>query len=135
MQVTILILASVLFATSLGFPQTQHLSYRVFENSSYQTAESSETDRLSAQVVKLFEEGRYNEALPLAKRVPEIREKQLGTNSKPIAVALCNVAMIYMQQKIYDQAESFFNASLNVYAKLNDDLNVAKITDSLGLLR
>ena len=134
MQITNLILASLLFVDALGLPQTQLSSYRVLKNGSYQKVESSEADRLSAQVLKLFEEGRYDEALPLAKRVLEIREKQLGTDSKPVAVALCNLATIYMQQKIYDQAETAFQASLSIYAKLNDDLNAAKIADSLGLL-
>ena len=124
---TFTILSLVVIASSLGLAQTQR--------SSYQGTESSEADRLNAQVVTLFGEGKYSEALPLAKRVLEIREKELGTNNKPVAVALYNLATIYMQQKIYDQAESFFKASLSIYAKLNDDLNVAKITDSLGLLR
>lgn len=40
--------------------------------------EAAEAGRLNAEVLKLYREGKYDEALPVAKRVLELREKQLG---------------------------------------------------------
>lgn len=102
-----------------------------------QSEELTEAEHLNAQVAKLYGEGKYDEALPLAKRVLEIREKTLGPNGKPVAVALNNLAAIYLAQRVYELAELNYKRSLAIYENLNEasNPNVAKITDSLALLR
>lgn len=48
-----------------------------------QTPALTEAANLNAQAIKLFREGKYNEALPLAKRAVELREKELGEDHDP----------------------------------------------------
>ena len=101
-----------------------------------QSLELVEADRLSAEVAGLYGEGKYAEALPLAKRALEIREKALGSNHQSVALALNNLGAVYLSEKLYDQAEQVYKRSLAIYKKLNQggSLEVARITDGLAVL-
>jgi len=101
-----------------------------------QTQLTTEADNLNAQVAKLYEEGKYNQAIPLAKRALEIRESLLGHNSLPTAVSLSRLAALYFALKEYESAELNYRESLAVYERMNEgnNLNVAKITDRLAFL-
>ncbi len=90
------------------------------------TSELVEANRLSAQIVKLYREQKYDEALPLAKREVELREKVLGAEHQTVAVALFNFASIYLATKRYREAELLFKRSLMINEK-------AFGTDSLKL--
>jgi len=98
--------------------------------------QSTEADNLNAQVAKLYEEGKYNQAIPLAKRALELSENQLGHNSLPTAVSLSRLATLYFALKEYDSSELNYRESLAVYERMNqgNNLNVAKITDRLAFL-
>ena len=50
-----------------------------------QSAELGEAQRLHGQVMKLYGEGKYREAIPLAGRSLAIREKALGTEHLDVA--------------------------------------------------
>ena len=80
------------------------LSHRGIAGAVFQSAELTEADKLNARVLELYNEGKYDEALTLAKRELVIREKAADMNSKPIAATLNIIGAIYMAQKIYDQA-------------------------------
>ena len=45
-----------------------------------QPSELEEAKRLHQQVIQLYKQGKYNEAIPIAKRVLEIEERILGEN-------------------------------------------------------
>jgi len=49
--------------------------------SNIQSSELKEAEQLSAQVIKLYEKGKFDEALPLAERVLFLREKFLKQNT------------------------------------------------------
>ena len=102
----------------------------------FQSGDSAEADKLSAQVLELYRGGKFDEALPLAKRVLAIRETATGVDSEPVAVALSNIAAIYAARQDYDQAESFYSRALAVYKKSKgaEDLSVAAITDRLAVV-
>jgi len=72
---------------------------------------------LNAQVVKLFREGKYDEALPLAKRAVELREKELGEDHELVGAALFNLGMVYLGQKRYESASATLRRTLKINEK------------------
>ena len=62
--------------------------------------EPNEAATLTQQIIQLYKQGRYSEAIPLAQRALTIREKALGPNHPEVAVALNNLAELYRAPKI-----------------------------------
>src|SRR5437016_5184821 len=56
----------------------------------------AEATRLSQTVADLYQKGKYDQALPLAKRVVEIAESTFGQGDVHVAVALQNLAEIQL---------------------------------------
>lgn len=100
-----------------------------------QSPELTEADNLSAQVVKLYEAGKYTEALPLAKRALKIRERALAPDDKLVAAAEVNLAGIYLGKKNTDEAESLYRKALSVYEKDPGDQHTGQLLDRLARLR
>jgi tetratricopeptide (TPR) repeat protein len=76
--------------------------------------------QLNQQATDLNKQGRYAESLPLAKQVLAIFEKALGPNHPSVAVALANLAQIYVQQKQYDLAEPLYKRCTAILEKARD---------------
>ncbi|HEX7312525.1 MAG TPA: TonB family protein [Pyrinomonadaceae bacterium] len=72
----------------------------------------AEDDRLNAEVIKLYREGKYDEALPIAKRVLELREQAPGGAGLKLAYALTNLANIYARKGLNKEAEPLFTRAL-----------------------
>ncbi len=83
-----------------------------------QSPQLEEAAKLTAQVVRLYNEKKYDEALPLAKRTVEIREKELGKENELVASALGNLAMIYKAKKDYFNAEAPFRRVVKIREKI-----------------
>lgn len=87
-----------------------------------QTAQSNpelaEAERLNAQMFKLFRAGQVDEALPLARRVVEIREKALGGEHLLVANALNNLGSVYLAQKKEKEAESAVRRAFQIAEKV-----------------
>jgi tetratricopeptide (TPR) repeat protein len=98
--------------------------------------ELEEAVRLNAEVVKLYSAGRYDEALPLARRVLELREKALGEEHILVGYALNNLASIYADKGSGDEAEPLFKRALGIFDKtrVTNDLT-ADINTQLGLIK
>jgi tetratricopeptide (TPR) repeat protein len=97
--------------------------------------ELAEAARLNAAIVKLVMAGKYEEALPLANRILEIREKAFGNESKQVADALMNIATIQQQLTHVTEAEKFYKRALSIYEKGGDE-NAAQIAEAVdGLAR
>lgn len=96
--------------------------------------ELAEASRLSEQVVSLHNQGKFDEALPLARRALEIREKQLGSEHQLVGYALKNIASLYFAKKQYAEAAKLYQRTLSVYEKAfgPNDTRTADILDSLG---
>ncbi len=73
--------------------------------------------RLSEQVAKLYGEGKYDAALPLAGRVLGIREKALGPDHPDVATALNNLAALYKAKGDYTKAEPLYERALAIREK------------------
>lgn len=98
--------------------------------------EAVEADRLNAQVLKLYREGKYDEALPVAKRVVELREKALGGEDLKVAYALNNLGNIYVEKGDKKDAEPLFMRALAImekHAAAETDF-AADLNTQLGLL-
>lgn len=100
-------------------------------------SEAAEADRLNAQVLKLYSEGKYEEALPVAKRVLELREKALGGEDLKVAYALANLGNIHARSGNDKEADPLFARALAVAEKRGQGETdfAADLNTQLGLLR
>jgi TonB family protein len=99
--------------------------------------EAAEADRLNAEVLKLYREAKYDEALPIAKRVLELREKALGGEDLKVAYALANLANIYTRKDNKKESEPLYTRALAVLEKhgaAETDF-AADMNTQLGLIR
>lgn len=99
--------------------------------------EPAESARLNAEVVRLYLEGKYDEALPLARRVLELREKALGADDMSVASALNNLSAIHARKGKAGEAEQLLRRSLAITEKragAGSDF-AADVVSQLGRLR
>ncbi|HET9711090.1 MAG TPA: TonB family protein [Pyrinomonadaceae bacterium] len=100
MKILILLLSASLFLSTFTFYQEQ------------ESPELKEAIELTNSLVKLFNEGKYDEALPLAKRALQIREKLLPRTDARVTNALVNLAEVYLAKKDYNSAKQTFERAL-----------------------
>ncbi|WP_233501901.1 CHAT domain-containing tetratricopeptide repeat protein [Acaryochloris thomasi] len=77
-----------------------------------------EAKQLNQQVVQLYKQGRFSEAVAFSQRVLSIREKVLGAGHPDIATSLNNLALLYHSQGLYSKAEPLFQRALNIDEKV-----------------
>src|SRR6516225_6057559 len=96
----------------------------------------AEAATLNQQAVKLYNERRYSEAMPLAQRALAIQEKALGPNHPSVANLLNNLAFISVNQGRYADAEPLYKRSLAIREKAlgPDHLDVAASLGNLAEL-
>src|SRR5882724_5664276 len=104
-----------------------------------QTSQSSpaaaEATRLSSLVVTLFKEGKFDEALPLAKQALGITEKLFVEGDPQIDIALNNLGEVYFAKKDYASAKGVYQRLLaSKEKKLGDDVTLSPILDRLAFL-
>jgi TonB family protein len=95
-----------------------------------------EASELSLTVVRLFTEGRYDEALPLAKRALELRETALDPDHEMVQAALLNLAELYTVTKKYGDAQKLIERLLKTYEQKvgPEDAGAAVYLDKLAFL-
>lgn len=122
---------AVFFATLLFFN-----SFNPQDPSVQESPELQEASTLSESIVKLFNQGKYDEALPLAKRALEIREKLLPRTDPRISSSLTNLGEIYLARKDYKPARETFQRLLQIQEEVfgPEDVNLAFTLDRLALL-
>jgi tetratricopeptide (TPR) repeat protein len=93
-----------------------------------------EAERLNASVISLYNEHKFAEAFPIAKRVLEIRGKALAAGDELIVAALINLAEIQQARGKFPEAQDFFESALKSAEKTSgpDSLQVAKLLDRLA---
>jgi CHAT domain-containing protein/Flp pilus assembly protein TadD len=74
----------------------------------------AEAERLTQQVIQLYQQGKYNEAIPLAEQALAIRKKVLGDNHPNTARSLNNLAGLYESQGRYSEAEPLYKQALAI---------------------
>ena len=96
----------------------------------------AEASQLTQQALELYQQGKYSEAIPLAKRALEIRQEVLGEEHLDVASSLNNLAFIYFRQGRYAKAEPLYLQALALRKKLldQDHHDVAGSFNNLALL-
>ncbi|QSJ20056.1 tetratricopeptide repeat protein [Nostoc sp. UHCC 0702] len=104
--------------------------------SAQQSAELEEAKRLNQQVVQLYGEGKYSQAIPLAERALAITEKVLGAYHPDVATSLNSLAVLYREQGSYEKAEPLYLRSLAIREKVLGAYHpdVANSLNNLALL-
>ena len=82
-----------------------------------------EAQKIGLEVVKLFNEKKFDDAFSLAQRVIAIRESAQGKNHIQVTQAQRNLAYIQFQRKKSKEAEDAFKKTFEIYKK-NQPLSV-----------
>jgi TonB family protein len=119
--------AICLFAVGVGFAQSLQ------PNQSPELLQSSE---LNSTVMKLYNEGKYDEALPLEKHALELREKALGVSNENLIPLLVNLAEICRARKKPGEAQSYLERALQISESTfgQEDVRITRLLDRLGFL-
>ncbi|MEW6264879.1 MAG: tetratricopeptide repeat protein [Thermodesulfobacteriota bacterium] len=83
-----------------------------------QEGDLEKAEAINWQVLELYQQGRYAEAVPLAKEALAIREKLLGPEHPDTATSVNNLGLLYMVLGNYPQAEPLLKRSLAVREKV-----------------
>lgn len=104
--------------------------------SQQESPELKEASTLTESVVRLFNEQKFDQALPLAKRALEIRQRLLPRTDPQVAASLSNLASIYTAKGNYGPAKETLLQLLQVQEERSgpDDVGLARTLDRLGLL-
>lgn len=104
--------------------------------STQQSPELKEANDLSVSVVKLFKENKFDEAIPLAKRALEIREKLLPPSDPLVLNALGNLGDLYNAKGDYKAAKKTFERLLTLQEQQfgPTDVKLASTLDRLAVI-
>ena len=75
-------------------------------------------ESLNQQVIELYQQGRYIEAIPIAEKVLEIRENALGPEHPKVAAILNNLAVLHHKIGDYSQAIILYQRTLEIKKKI-----------------
>jgi TonB family protein len=105
-------------------------------HSSQESPELQQAATLTDSVIKLFSQRKYNEALPLAKRALQIREKLLPRTDQRVTDSLTNLGEIYIGKQDYEAARDVFKRSLEIQRERfgPESVNLAPLLDRLAPL-
>ena len=112
----------------------ENLQQKTEEASKTETLEQLEVDKLNAQVVRLYRDKKFQEALPLAQHVVELSEKSVGPNQQQTGSALKNLAAVYTALEKHKEAANSYQRLLKLQEKLygQADLRLCETITSLG---
>lgn len=77
----------------------------------------AEASQLNGQVLQLFKEKKFNEALPLAQKVLELREKAVGPDHQLVADALYNLGAIWVGRASINNMPAFLETARQTYQR------------------
>src|SRR6266404_1235025 len=121
-----------LVVLSLWFQPTMGV-LRSSANAAIQNPQGVQADEMSARVIKLYREGNFNDALPLAKKVLDLRTSSLDPGNPAVVEAIYNLGAIY--QALYDLQNAlrqFTRALENNRTARPDDISNARLLDRIG---
>lgn len=135
-----ILLLALLLVLPLSAPRAAHIqaafSLQKQEPNKASAETLAEATQLSLTVVKLFKEGKYDEALPLAKRALALREAALGPDHEAVQGALLNLIELYTAMKKYGEAQKMVERLLKTHeSKFGpEDAGLANLLDKLAFL-
>ncbi|MGB3786574.1 MAG: tetratricopeptide repeat protein [Phormidesmis sp.] len=109
------LLIAVCTAGAIALPQSTYTaSAQSAPPSTGSQLVEDEADSLDQQVIELFNQSRYAEALPIAKESLAIRERQLGPNHPNLATSLNNLASLHSETGDYATAQTLYERALSI---------------------
>ncbi len=81
---------------------------------SEQKQKLAEAEKLNDRVVKLYQQGKYDEAISLSQQALAIKTEVLGKKHPVIAQSLNNLALLYDSQRNYAAAEPLYQQALAI---------------------
>ena len=101
-----------------------------------ESPELKEASELTEQVIKLFNENKYDDALKLPKRALEIRERLLPLKDPLVGNSLNNLGEIYIAKREYGKAKDAYLRLLQHQTERfgADDVKLAHTLERLGAL-
>jgi tetratricopeptide (TPR) repeat protein len=112
------------------------LATLLFTFNSQEPPELQGATKLTESVVNLYNQRKYDEALPLAKKALAIREKLLPRADPRVSSSLTNLGELYVAKKDYKPARETFQRLLQIQEEVfgPEDVNLAFTLDRLALL-
>jgi TonB family protein len=125
MNKLIILLLTSLLASSIAISQT-----------SPESPELGEASELTKSVAKLYKEGKFDEALPLAKRALEIRERLLPRTDPRVSMSIGYLGDVYLAKRDFGSAKKNFERLLQLQEERlgPTDVNLAFTLHRLALL-
>ena len=101
---------------------------------------SPEAEKASVEVVKLFKQQKYKEALPFAQQAVELNTRELGVGHVKTAQAYTNLGYVQIGLDKKKEAATAFEAAVTAFdqnSNLNQEnsLRLASVLESLGYLK
>ena len=98
--------------------------------------ELKEATELTNSAIKLFNQQKFDEALPLAKRALQIREKLLPRADPRVSRSLLNLGDLYIVKRDYNAAKPIFERLLSILEERfgPTDSNLAATLDRLAAI-
>ena len=81
-------------------------------------AEDDDPKALNQQVNELIEQGKYQEAIPIAQRALEVAKRTRGSEQPESAAALNNLGLLFETMGEYAKAEPLLQEALRIYRKV-----------------
>lgn len=81
------------------------------------TAQNIDLERLNQEMISLYQQDRYDEAIAVGKKALEIAESERGSEHSDVARSLHNLARLYQRQGQYAAAEPLYKRSLAIWEK------------------
>lgn len=121
---SVIIFAFLLSTLGLGvLTPSITLSQEELIVSSNESEEWQEAERLSEQVEQLFEEGKFNEAFPLAEKALALYKEVWGEEHPDVAIALNNLATLHLEYANYQEAETLLRQARDIQEKTLEEEN------------
>lgn len=101
-----------------------------------QACNPSEAQQLRSKVKGLYDEGRYDEALPLAQRMLELDESRYGATHQEVAVDLIYLATLFTKKMDYAKAEPLYKRAIQICEKVyppNDPVIAINLNSMAGM--
>lgn len=100
----------------------------------------SEADRASVEMVKLFNQNKFDEAFPLAQKALELNSKEFGAAHLKTANSYVNLGYVQRGRGKKKEAITAFENALSIYDKISDldensQVSLAQMLESLGYLK
>src|SRR5271165_1526667 len=87
-------------------------------SSSASSAKEDNLDALNQQIVELFGQGKYQEAIPLAEKAVELARRVRGPEDPETATSLNNLGELYSNMHQYAKAEALLQEALRIRQKV-----------------